>query len=445
MNNKNCQDACKILVIGDQGPPGPEGPAGPAGPQGPVGPQGPKGDTGATGPAGPRGLQGPEGPAGPAGPQGPVGPQGPKGDKGDSGSGGSTVQRTYYASQYSTAQSALTAAKGQRLVLDKMFNITAPLVLDSTYRGTRIEGTDILGTGFKATASLNGAVLDIQCSDIHLYNFTLDGGNQANTDGLAIGDYNSNPAMKGSVTSVIIKSVTNRGILFRDQVDYWDFFNLRMVDEITGYGIRIENPAGSVYDNGHVRFFGCFFSAVKEVLSRTAVSATFHRIIFSGCQFVGGQEANNMIDTSTIHEITFDGCDFESYGGSPKQNIVYLNAYQQVFIGCSFNGNNTKPSNAIVRGEGAYMPYFFIGCSFNNYQSTTVLFAGAYFIGAEESKINNIPNYTLVNGGMVGWIRTNYNGDPGFTVNGQMGVAVINGKAQLYVRAQGQNYKVALS
>ncbi len=453
MNCKPCDQICKIVLVGDQGPPGPEGPAGPTGPTGPEGPAGPAGPTGPQGPKGETGARGPTGPQGPMGPAGPTGPQGPKGDKGDkgdpgSGGGGSSAQRTFYASQYSTIQDALTAAKGQKLVLDKMFTVTAPVILDGNdYRGTYIEGTDILGTGLKANSSLNGAVLDIRAPDVHISNFTLDGGNKANTSGLAIGDRQTGTrtAMKGTATNIIIKSTTIACINFYDQVDYWDFYNIRAVDENLGYNIRIENPAGTVYDNGHVRFYGCFFSSNKKVLSRNAVAGTFHRLLFSGCQFVGGQEDTYMVDTSLIHEITFIGCDFESYGGTPTQSIVYLNAYQQVFIGCSFNGNNTKPANAIIRGEGAYMPYVFWGCSINNYASGATGFDGAWFQGAESTKFNNFNGTQFSSGMLLGEIQNFPSGAPTLLTNGSIATSVEGGTVYLNIKVGGKDYRVQLT
>jgi len=116
-----------------------------------------------------------------------VGPQGPQGPPGTG--SGSAAQRTYYASQYATAQEAVDAAKGQRLVLDKMFNVTAPVTLfGSGYEGTCIVGTDNKGTGFKAVGAFDGFVLDIRSNYITLENFTIDGGAYDGVGGLAIGD-----------------------------------------------------------------------------------------------------------------------------------------------------------------------------------------------------------------------------------------------------------------
>lgn len=371
-----------------------------------------------------------------------------------SGGGGTDKpKRTFYASDYATAQEAVDAAKGQRLVLDKTFEVTAPVTLfGSEYEGTHIVGTDNKGTGFKAVGAFDGFVLDIRANYITLENFTIDGGTYDGVGGLAIGDRSVQQytAYIGSVTGLIIKNVKGPGLGFFDQVDYWDFFNIRIVDGILGRCIRIENPAGSVYDNGHVRFFGGFFSGVQEVLSRSAQSATFHRVLFDGCQFVGGQGAQFMVDTSLIHEVTFVGCDFECYGGIPSSAVLKLNGWQQTLIGCSFNGNNQSIPTIVVM-EGAYSPYTFHGISINNFTgSNTVAFNGAYCIGLETVRFEQFEGslgpsyYNLHNGPTKGWLTVEPTLEQ-LPVPGMMAVAHIGEEYKLFINIDMQIKSVTLS
>lgn len=308
---------------------------------------------------------------GPTGATGATGPQGPAGT-----SGGSSQGQTFIASEYATAQDAIDAAKGHLLILDKTFYVSTPLRLNSAeYNGTVIIGTDQLSTGLRANAGMGyEGVMDIRASNVICQRFTIDGANFPNTTGLDIGDRQTNTtqAKKCSFSDIIIMRTTMSCIRFYDQVDYIDFYNIRAVDENVGMGIYIDSSANTIYDNGNVRFFGCFFSATGKGIYRNAVSGTFHRLGFFGCQWNGSNNADIQIDLSNIHECTFIGCNQETSGGAPSQCMLKISGYNQTFIDHTISGNGTHPGTCVVYLDGGYNPYMVYGFAIENWDNTTL-------------------------------------------------------------------------
>jgi len=392
------------------------------------------------GPAGATGATGAQGPAGPQGPQGPAG----------SGSG-SAALRTFYASQYPTAQAAIDAAKGQRLILDKEFTVSATVtMLGAAYNGTVIEGTDQLGTGLAAGQSLNGPVLDVRASNVILRNFTVRGGNFPNTGGIYWGDRQTQTyqVKKCACYDMIVRQTTECCMKFFDQIDYIDFFNLRMVDENTGYCIYIDNPANTIYDNGNLRFYGCFFSSVNSIMKRNAISGTFHRLNFFGCQFSGSHEATYLIDLTTIHECTFAGCTFETSGGTAPSAMLRLSGFNQVLEGCTFSGNGNTPSVGVISVDPAYGPYSVLGISIQNWSATTVGWYASSPVrvsGAEDTIFVGTIGTKFSSSMIVGPSQFNPSQAPVLNCDGSIGLYFDGTNYKLSARINGQTKTVTLT
>lgn len=375
-----------------------------------------------------------------------VGPQGPAG----SGSGTAAL-RTFYASQYATAQAAIDAAKGQRLILDKEFTVSATVtMLGAAYNGTVIEGTDQLGTGFAAGQALNGPVLDVRASNVILRNFTVRGANFPNTGGIYWGDRQTQTyqAKKCACYDIIVRQTSECCMKFFDQIDYIDFFNLRMVDENTGYCIYIDNPAGTVYDNGNLRFYGSFFSSVNSIMKRNAISGTFHRLNFFGCQFSGSHGATYLIDLTNIHECTFTGCTFETSGGTAPSAMLRLSGINQVLEGCTFSGNGNTPSVGVISVDPAYGPYSVLGISIQNWSATTVGWYASSPVrvsGAEDTIFVGTIGTKFSSSMIVGTCQYNPSQAPTLNCDGSIGIYYDGSAYKLAARINGQTKTVTLT
>lgn len=366
--------------------------------------------------------------------------------------GGSGPRRTFYSHNYTILQDAIDAAKGQRLVLDSSFTTAAPVTMHgSTYDDTAIEGTNVNGITITASQSMGAGlgVLDIRASNIRLSNFTIDGASKANTSGLCIGSIPGDGyfAKKGWISGLAIVNTTEDILRFRDQVNYWDVFNVRAVDGHSGYGIHLYSPASSVYDNGQLSFFGCYFSSPHEVLRRTAVAATYHRIRFFGGKFDDGHSGTYMIQTTDMHEVTFYGVNFEVAAASaPASGVIYLSGYGSGMYGCQVFGQ-TKSTVAVMLNV-TYTPYTVIGLEVANFAAGSygINGTGSQCFGAETTIGQSFVG-TLVN--CRGSLRNVVNNtQPTLTFNGEIVTwEDSDGGPSRYIvtRINGVDYKVAVA
>jgi len=292
----------------------------------------------------------------------------------------------YSGTVFSTVIISIFTAKADACIhlMSGEYSVTTSIAIYD-YEGGAIIGAARNSTTLKATTGLTSGILDIRSLSFVIQNMVIDGDNKTNCVGLKIGTapgVDSGEAKKGAVRDVEIQNC-NKAIWFGDDVDYYVFDRVRMMDGNI-YGIYIDVGSGGAYDNGHVQFISCEMSATHEILQRIIQGSGFHRVNFYNCDFHDGHSAAYMVNTSGIHECHFYSCCFESGDGSsmgPGTAMLYLDSYGSGCIDCTFSfKDNTDNTYGAVSATSTYSPYTMHGCVFENQLSghSACLSNGAY-------------------------------------------------------------------
>lgn len=302
----------------------------------------------------------------------------------------------YSNSDFSTLIEAVFTAKSDACIFLKSGTYTVASSIDIV----SCNGGSLVGAGFECTkleasvACTNGMIVLVSDS-FKLASMTIDGTGKTNCVGISIGKkygVHTATAMKGVLRDIEIQNC-EKAVYFLDQVDYWNFDKVRMMDGNVHCIVSYVNPSETLpYDNGHIYFYGCEMSGTHSCLERDMTSTgSWHRLMFYGCDFHDGHLDNYMINCDGFHQCTFVGCTFEAGDGAtngPGIAMVQLWGYATGCFGCSwsFKNNSSDLTYEAVHGKEAssYGPYGLYNCLFANQLSGhNSCISGSRFVGLD--------------------------------------------------------------
>lgn len=287
-----------------------------------------------------------------------------------------------YSSAYPTLQTAIDAAKGKTLILDRHWSLSYPIMMTgSDYNFSHVigmgEGVITVSAGSDWSGSAGVGVFRVSGRNVVFSDFTIAG--RASGSGLDIGRIpgGEGAGVNFTIENMIIRDVAY-GLRLRDYTYYCDMVNTKIYDNIFTYSIFFDDAPGGSEDNGQMLIENCEMDGGMGPIWRYSAAATRHRIVFNRDMFGGAWSAvSHGVDLRGMGSTLINGCDFELQG---DDDVLHLDGNGCNIISSPFSVQSGYTGTYVSQGNdfGGGTNSFFgcIGTSLGTWASFGTIASG---------------------------------------------------------------------